>query len=265
MQVLRRELRANRRPWLVWTIALTALILLMMSVYPSFRQDAVNLEAMMDLFPEALAKVFGLDKLSMAEPIGYYATEPYFMVLLFGSLYAAILGSSILSKEEDDKTIEFLLARPLSRNRMLANKLLALLILLGLFNLGIGLVAFASFAAFDVGAYSSATLLRLVIAPLLAHITFASLAFSLSLFFARRKSATSLAIGMVIGLYFVDVLATLSKKFEVLRYFTPYYYVEATGIVHDGIKPLNVLALLGVTVVAIAASFWAYNRRDITV
>lgn len=265
MQVLRRELQANRKSWLVWTIALAALSLMMMSVYPSFRQDTANLEAMMDLFPEAFSKIFGLDQLSMADPIGFYATETYFMVILFGSLYAAILGASMLAKEEDDKTIEFLLARPLSRQRMLANKLLALLILLVLFNLGISLVTFASFAVFDVGAYSSATLLRLVIAPLFAHITFASLSFSLALFFARTKSATSMAIGMVIGLYFVDVLATLSEKFEILRYFTPYYYVEAVGIVHDGIKPVNVLVLLGVTITALAASFILYNRRDIVV
>lgn len=265
MQVLRRELQANRKSWLVWTVALAALSLMMMSVYPSFRQDSANLEAMMDLFPEAFAKIFGLDQLSMAEPIGFYATEAYFMVILFGSLYAAILGASIMAKEEDDKTIEFLLARPLSRNRMLANKLLALLVFLVLLNLGIGLVTFVSFAAFDVGDYSSATLLRLVVAPLFVHVTFASLAFSLSLFFARRKAATSMAIGMVIGLYFVDVLATLSEKFEILRYLTPYYYVEAVGIVHDGIKPGNVLVLLGVAIIALAASFFFYSRRDITV
>lgn len=265
MQVLRRELQANRKSWLVWTIALAALSLLMMSVYPSFRQDSANLEAMMDLFPEAFAKIFGLDQLSMAEPIGFYATEAYFMVILFGSLYAAILGASILAKEEDDKTIEFLLARPLSRTRMLANKLLVLFILLALFNIGIGLATFASFAAFDVGVYSSATLLRLVIAPLFVHLTFASLAFSLSLFFVRRKAATSMAIGMVIGLYFVDVLATLSEKFEILRYFTPYYYAEAVGIVHDGIKPVNVLVLMAVTTIALGASFLLYSRRDITV
>lgn len=265
MQVLRRELRANRKSWLVWTIALAALSLMMMSVYPSFRQDTGNLESMMDLFPEAFTKIFGLDQLSMAEPIGFYATEAYFMVMLFGSLYAAILGAGIMAKEEDDKTIEFLLARPLSRSRVLANKLLALLVLLVLFNLGIGLVTFAAFAVFDVGDYSSITLLRLVVAPLFAHVTFASLAFSLSLFIARKKAASSMAIGMVIGLYFVDVLATLSDKFEILRYLTPYYYVTAVGIVHDGIKPVNVLVLLGITTIALAASFFCYSRRDITV
>lgn len=265
MQVFRRELGANRKGWLVWTIALAALNILMMSVYPSFRQDTANLEAVMDLFPEAFAKIFGLDQLSMADPIGFYATEAYFMVILFGSLYAAMLGASILSKEEDDKTIEFLLARPISRGRMLVGKLLALLALLLLFNVGIGLVTFAAFAIFEVGEYSAATLFRLVTAPFLAHITFAALAFCLALFFVRRKSATSTAIGMVIGLYFVDVLATLSDKFELLRYFTPYNYVKAVELVRNGFDPANVFVLLGVTIIAVVTSFFLYNRRDITV
>ncbi|NLW17953.1 MAG: ABC transporter permease subunit [Firmicutes bacterium] len=265
MPVFRRELQANSRSWLVWTIALAALNLLMMWVFPSFRQDTANMEAVMELFPEAFAKIFGLDQLSLADPIGFYATEAYFMVMLFGSLYAAILGASILSKEEDDKTIEFLLARPISRTRLLAGKLLALLTLLVLFNLVIGLVTFAAFAIFDVGEYSAATLLRLLTTPFLAHITFAAFAFCLALFFIRRKSATSMAIGMVVGLYFVDVLATLSDKFELLRYLTPYHYVNAVDIVHNGIDPVNVLVLLGATAVAVGTSFFLYRRRDITV
>ena len=265
MQVLWRELRANRKSWLVWTIALAALSLLMMSVFPSFRQDTIDLDGFLDLFPDAIAKVFKLDQLSMAEAIGFYATETYFMVVLFGSLYAAILGASILSKEDDDKTIEFLLARPISRNRMLANKILAMFILLVCFNLGVGLVTFASFALLDVGDYSAATLLRLVIAPVFAHLTFASLAFCLALFFERKKSATSIAIGMVIGLYFVDVLATLSEKFEALKFLTPYHYIDAVNIVNDGIDPIHVFALVITSLVALAISFSLYQRRDITI
>ena len=70
---------------------------------------------------------------------------------------------------------------------------------------------------------------------------------------------------MVIGLYFVDVLATLSDKFELLRYFTPYNYVKAVELVRNGFDPANVFVLLGVTIIAVVTSFFLYNRRDITV
>jgi ABC-2 type transport system permease protein len=266
MQVFWRELKTNRKSLLAWTIALAALVVLMMSIYPTFRQDTLDLDALLEYYPEAFSKIFGLDELSMAEPIGFYATEAYFMNILFGSLYAAILGASILTKEEDDKTIEFLLARPLSRNRMLANKLLAILVILALFNIGIGLATFVSFAVFDVGDYSSTTLLGLVIAPFFVHLTFAGLAFCLSLFFSRRKTATSMGIGMAIGLYFVNVLATLSDTFSSLQYLTPYYYADAVYIVNNGsLHTVNILILIGVVIIAAAASFFIYNRRDITV
>ena len=46
----------------------------------------------MELFPEAMIRMFGMEKLSMADPVGYYGVEAYFMVVLFGSIYAAILA-----------------------------------------------------------------------------------------------------------------------------------------------------------------------------
>ncbi len=263
MQVLGRELRANRKSLWIWIVSLSALCLLTMSVYPSLKQDVRGTEALLGALPEGFSKAFGLDRLSMAEPEGFYAVEVYLMVMLFGSLYAGILGAGILAKEEDDRTIEFLLARPVSRNRVLANKLAALLILLLVFNAGIGLTALSSFIVLDVGDYSVALLFRLILAPLAAHFTFAALGFFLALLFVRKKTATSVASGVVLGLYFVGTLSALSERLSWLRYFTPYYYVDAPGIVEKGIEPWKIGVLAGVTAVSVTASFLLYRRRDI--
>lgn len=265
MALFRYEMRTNGRSWLIWALALGALVLLMMSIYPSFLQDSAHVEAMMESFPEAFSKAFGLDKLSIVDVLGFYAVEVYFMIILFGSLYAATLGAGILAKEEDEKTIEFLLALPHSRSSILVNKLLTVVVLLALLNLVVGLTTFISFAVFEVGQYSGAQLTKLVLAPFFIHAAFALIAFGMSLIFVRRKAAVSTAMGLVVGLYFVNVLATLSERFQALRYLSPFYYVEATTIMEHGLEPLKILVLLAVSVAAAAISFYHYGRRDIVV
>ncbi|HQD53175.1 MAG TPA: ABC transporter permease subunit [Bacillota bacterium] len=93
----------------------------------------------------------------------------YFLVLLFGGIYAAILGSGIMAKEEEEKTIEFLLARPVSRSQIITGKLFTLLIYLLFLNLLIGLAVLAAFKAFVSVSYSLQVLLKLLAAPFLAH------------------------------------------------------------------------------------------------
>jgi len=218
-----RELKANYRALLVWALTLALLNLLMMYVYPAFAAETEELESLVRMLPEGMLKVFGLDKISLVDPLGFYATKAYFMVTLFGSIFAVVLGSTILLKEEDEKTVEYLLARPVTRNQVLTGKVLTFSVLLLVFNVIIGLVTYGAFEVFDVGTYSRSVLAYLLAAPLFAHFTFASLGLLGSLFFPRRKSASSAGIGFVIVLYFFYVLASLTKKVEFFRYLSPFY------------------------------------------
>jgi len=261
-----RELKANYKFLLVWALALALLNFFMMYVYPSFAADVEALEKLVEMYPEGLLKVFGLDRISLVDPLGFYATEAYFMIILFGSIFAAILGSTLLAKEEDEKTIEFLLARPVTRTQVLTNKILAYLVYLLLFNLIIGLVTYGAFEIFDVGTYSRSVLAYLLAAPFFAHFTFASLGFLSSLFFSRRKSASSAGIGFVLTLYFFDALASFSKEAEFLRYLSPFYYMNAAEILLDGrIDPLNALILLAISAAALGFTHQLYSRRDILI
>jgi len=196
VSIFLREMRVGHRSLLVWTLVLAGLNVLLMGVYPSFAADAQKLNELIAMYPEGFMKIFGLDRLSLADPVGFYATEAYFMVLLFGGVFAAILGSGLLAKEEDEKTIEYLLARPVTRDQILTGKALAFAASLVLFNLLIGVATYASFVAFVDQDYSGRALFLLLVAPLLAHLTFAAVGFLLALFWTRRKAALSVSIGL---------------------------------------------------------------------
>ncbi len=265
MNILLREFKANRRSLIIWTTALALLNFFMMALYPTFAADAVQIDEFMALLPQEFSAIFGLDKLSMTEAIGFYAIEAYFMIMLFGSMFAVILSSTMLAKEEDEKTIEFLLAKPVTRNQVVTGKLLAFIGYLLAFNAVVGFVTFAAFEIF-AEEYSRMELVRLLLAPFLAHLSFASVGFLLSLFFTRKKSTYSVGIGLVLLIYFLNVMATLAEKADFLRYASPFYYMDAADIILEGsINPIHAFILLTTSALAVGATYFLYNRRDITI
>lgn len=264
MNIIKHEIKSSRKTFLVWTIALSLYNILIMSIYPSMAKEEAAMEELLSLFPESMIKIFHLDKLSMTDPFGFYATEAYSMYILFGSMFAALIASNLLAKEENDRTIEFLLSKPITRNQILTSKLISYLVMVTMFNLIVSLATFTTFEIV-VGEYSKKIFLLLMIGPYLAHITFANLGFLLSAFVTRKKSIYSASLGLVIGLYVFGIIAALSDTFLFLEYLSPFRYLEAVDIVINGtFETTNLLILLIVNILAISLTYVVYNRKDIS-
>ena len=96
---------------------------------------------MMKIFPEEILKAFNMDIVSIDTAFGWLKTEGFVFVLLITGIYSGILGSTILTKEENDKTIEYLNSLPIKRDNILLNKILCgflyiflMILILGIFN-----------------------------------------------------------------------------------------------------------------------------------
>ena len=141
--MLKRELRVNFRSFVTWTTILMILFLAVFLIYPSIiTSDSMNsLNEMIKVFPEDLLRAFNMDISSIDSAFGWIKTEGFVFVLLITGIYGGILGSSILLKEENDKTIEYLNSLPVKRTQVVMNKaavgilyILLMIIVLGIFN-----------------------------------------------------------------------------------------------------------------------------------
>lgn len=266
MNILRRELRAGLRLLLIWGLIIGGYNAMMMGIYRGFDFSPERVAELIALYPEAMARAFGVDRLNLAEPVGFYAMGVYLMVVLFGGIFAALLGSGILAKEEEERTVEFLLAKPVSRVSMLWQKAVALVISLAALNAGVTACTFAAFAVFVPGGYPVDVLLRLAVAPFFAHLAFASIGFLSALFFTKRRTVYAVGTGVTMGTYFVGLMSLMSEKLAPLRWIAPTRYVEAVEIVADGsLHPSHLAVLTAVSVLAFGVTFALYRRRDITV
>jgi len=111
------------------------LLILMMSMFPSIAKGSDKITQLLDAYPKELLSAFDMDKLDFGDVFGYYSVEGYLFITLFGSIYTILLASGILSKEQGDKTIEFLLSKPITRKEIVTSKLLTFLTNIVILNL----------------------------------------------------------------------------------------------------------------------------------
>lgn len=263
MIIFIRELKRNRKSFIIWTASLVLFNIMIMSLFPSIADNTKMYDEMIKEFPKGIIEVFGLDKISMFTILGFFGTESYLFITLFGSIYAMLLGASILSKEESEKTIEFLLAKPVTRSTIVTAKAANVFFYITLFNLIFSFTNYLMFEAVKKEEYSLKALLMLSAGPWLLHLTFAAIGLLISVFVVKAKSVYPVSIGFVLVMYFINIMSSISEKLTNLKYFTPFKYVDAPDIIiNEKIEPIYLIIMLIIITVSIAATYVLYNRKN---
>ena len=132
--VYKHELKSAWKSLLVWSICVGgmgfACILLFSGVKESMGGLADSFASM-----GAFSEAFGMTQLSIATLPGFFASAQGTVHALGGAMFAAVLSTMMLSKEEDGHTGEFLFSLPLARGKIVLAKGGALVTLVLLFNL----------------------------------------------------------------------------------------------------------------------------------
>ena len=92
---------------------------------------------------------------------------------------------------------------------------------------------------------------------------FLSIGLVVSLLVKRVRSVTPYALGLGFGMYILAAFSEMEGS-SVLEYITAFKHFDASYIVLHGAYDAPLVALnVAVTVIALAASYWLYIRRDI--
>lgn len=260
MTLVKHELRQGKTSFLIWTASVGFLLAVCIFLFPEMKEqmDGVNdIFASMGSFTEA----FGMDRLHFGTLIGFYAVECGNILGLGGAFYASLCAVGILSKEEKDKTAEFLLTHPVSRKRVLTEKLIAVLIQITAMNIIIYALAVGSIAAVgEAIPWREISLLHL--AYYLLQLELAGICFGISAFL--HKGSIGVGLGIAVMMYFLNLIANIADAAEFLKYITPFGYCEAADIVSNGSLDSTLVmigAVMGICGIMIA--YLKYTKKDI--
>lgn len=260
MTLVRHELRQGKTSLLIWTASIGFLLAICVFLFPEMKgqiDDVNNIFSSMGSFTEA----FGMDRLNFGTLIGFCAVECGNILGLGGAFYAALCAVSILSKEEKDKTAEFLLTHPVGRKRIVTEKLIAVLIQITVLNIIIYALSVGSIAVVgETVPLKEISLLHL--AYYLLQLELSGICFGISAFL--RKGSAGLGLGIATVMYFLNLIANIADVAAFLKYITPFGYCEGADIVSngrlDGVM-VSVGAAIGIAGIIIA--YLKYTKKDI--
>jgi ABC-2 type transport system permease protein len=261
--IYKHEFRTRLSSVLTWSLSLTALTLVFFSIFPGFAGQAAMMNDMMAKFPPALLAAFGMDKIDLSSVLGFYSLIFLFIQLCL-AIQAGNYGFGLVSIEESELTADFLLSKPVSRSQILTSKLLAALTSLTITNLVVWASTLASILIFR-GSYEVnwGTLFLLLLSIVIFQLFFLGVGVIISLLVKRVRSVTPYSLGLGFGAYVLSSFSSMLGEAK-LELITPFKHFDAVYIVQQGAYNLPLVLLnVAVTVIALAASYWLYIRRDI--
>lgn len=262
MNILIRELKANLKSLVIWSVIITLLIMIAVAKFSAYAGNP-ELLAMLDSMPPAVLDALNMRAFNLTTVSGLYGIMFVYFGLM-GAVAAAMWGSDIISKEERDKTVEFLLVLPVSRSKVVTAKTLAALvncIAFVLITWAVSLLAVRSYNP-DRTFYD---FLRLEMgAMFIIELIFLAIGLLLGCAIKQNKRSGSIAVAIILATYFITVLSTMQEELDFLKYFTPFRYFDAGELFHSGeMEGVYLLLSLAIISFSLAAAYLAYNRRDL--
>ena len=157
------------------------LISVTMSVYPTFLENQSKIVGMMSIIPRGLLQFKGISNFNdLLSVLGFYSVNNVIYMMVLGSIFAIVLSSNILLKEEYNKTAEYLLTRPLTRSEIFLSKLAVISLNVFLLNLVTALAGFICMELVKNGPFSIRAFLILSFYTLLLNFLFGAIGLFLS-------------------------------------------------------------------------------------
>jgi ABC-2 type transport system permease protein len=260
--VFSKTLLDVRRALVWWSLGLIGLAAMMIAVYPTVR-DNPDLNKLVEDYPEALKAfiAFGGD-VDYVSGAGYLGSELFaFMVPLLLLIAAIGAGARAIAGEEERGTLDLLLANPLSRRRLVIEKLAALavevlalaLVLFAALLIGVEAVAMEVSVAHLAAATTSAALLALA---------YGAIALFIGAVSGRRAVAIGIAAAGAVAAYLVNSLSALVDLFDAVKVASPFYHYVASDPLRHGLAITHVAFLLVLAAAATMLAVVGFERRD---
>lgn len=260
MTIVKHELRQGKISFLIWTASIGFLLAICIFLFPEMKGE---MEGVSDMFGSmgSFTDAFGMDQLNFGTLIGFYAVECGNILGLGGAFFASLCAVNALSREEKERTAEFLLTHPVSRVRIITEKLIAVFIQITTMNLIIYALSVVSVTMIgeDIP-WKELNLLHL--AYYILQLELAGICFGISAF--MRKGSVGVGLGIAAMMYFLNLIANITEAAEFLKYITPFGYCEGADLVTNGSLDGSMLLIgTAICIAGILTAYLKYTRKDI--
>lgn len=266
MNLYIKEIRGNFKTFLIWSIVFIAFI----SMYVPITDLIIEqIEPMLDFvksMPEILLRMFNLEEELLTTPEGLFGTEGMSFVYILGAIYMTTIVGNIFAKEYENKTIEFLMGKPIKRSQIFMSKLLAILTYVVLTNIIFTFILVMEFRIFIDQSYNETILYGFGIYSFTNQMFYLAISLIVSVFFQKSSLNLGISIFVLIFMYFGDTLARMRESTEFLTKLSIYNYIPlADTILDNEIKILNSFFIIVLSLIIFLISYIIFKKKDILI
>lgn len=263
MNIYKLEFNMRLKSVIIWTLSVSMAIFFIMSLFPTFANDAEMINNMMADFPEEFLMAFGMSGVDLSTVLGFFGT--YFLFLQVAlAVQAANYGFSLVSVEEADMTADFLLTKPVTRTTILTNKLTSAISSLAITMVIVWVSSFVFVEMYRNGRlYETNTLLLILLTVPFLQLFFLTVGMFISLLVKRVRNITPFSMGLVFGLYVLNAFGSMIGG-DSLSVISPFKHFEPNYIVtHNAFNIPMVLISVAAILISVVGSYTLYTKRDI--
>lgn len=262
LPIIRWTLWGRRWSTAWWSVGVFSFILINMVFYPTFKDQAQVLEKSFASLPKAALQLFGGSS-DFFSPIGFLNSQIFFLMLpMLLTILAVALGSSLIAREEQDGTLETVLARPVSRGRVLIAKIIAGSLVLAVVSAVALATVVAAAKVFGLDVASSLIAQASFNSFLLAYCT-GAVAFLLAATGRARGAAIGVAALVGFGGYIISSLSGTVEWLKTPSRIFPFDYFQSEAILRGTYHWINALYFVVVIAVCGVLSYVVFRRRDL--
>jgi ABC-2 type transport system permease protein len=265
MNIFIRELKAHRKSLIIWSIAILFLIVSGLGKFAAYNAAGQSMNELLSQIPKSIKSVLGMGNFDLTTISGFYGMC-YLYLVLMATIHASMLGAGIISKEERDKTAEFLMTKPVSREKVITSKLLAALFNIAVFNIVSLVFSIALVANYSKGVNITGEICLLMSAMFILQLMFLSIGTGIAAASKHPKGAASIATAVLLGSFIISSIIGIYDKLDFLKYITPFKYFEAEKLLEKGgLDPVFVVLSAVFIAAMLYVTYVCYKKRDLNV
>ena len=174
MNVVLKELKANRKALIIWCVCMFFGVIMGMAKYTAYTSGGNSINTVLAKMPDSIKALLGFGSFDLTSMSGYFAFL-FIYIELSVAIHAVLLGAGIIAKEERDKTTEFLMVKPVSRASLITHKLIAAVINVAVVNIVTLLSSLLIVPSYNKGASISGEIAVLFLSMFFVQLIFLSL------------------------------------------------------------------------------------------
>ena len=263
MRIYLRYLKSERIGSLLFAISLFGFGYILVVMYPSFGK-LQSLKNYFEVMPAFLKALLGDEIIDFTTLKGFMTVEFFNTTWLYVTgVFSCLFAGSLVAEETEKKTLEILFSTAVTRTGYIISKFAAFLTLLVFLSI-------ASFVGIYLGMWQigeqidEVLLFYVFLSGTICMAAIGSIGLLFSCVFNEQRRAISMTLIVFFSLYLFNLFATLLEQYPTLRYFTLFYYYDASKIFKRGAMCWpDIGILIAVFTIMLMSSIFTFRRKEL--